>query len=115
MRMNIMKAIPALNQPAPSVMRLPRLRKRVLILVSGQHAKELGQVLLSRFRHYLNLRKTEGRLVHLLREFRFVLIRDAIPASSDSSSRKTRLTQGRWIRSSRRGGDVLRRGRRFRP
>jgi polysaccharide deacetylase family protein (PEP-CTERM system associated) len=71
--------------------------------------------LLSRFRHYVNLRKTEGRLVDLLREFSFVLIRDAITASSDASSRKTRLTQGRWIRSIRRGDDVLRRGRRFRP
>jgi polysaccharide deacetylase family protein (PEP-CTERM system associated) len=71
--------------------------------------------LLSRFRHYVNLRKTEGRLVDLLREFSFVLIRDSITASSDSPSRKTRLTQGCWIRSSRRRGDVLRRGRRFRP
>jgi len=34
--------------------------------------------LLARFRHYVNLQKTEGRLAGLLREFRFVPIRDAI-------------------------------------
>jgi len=34
--------------------------------------------LLSRLRHYVNLHKTEGRLACLLREFRFVPIRDAI-------------------------------------
>lgn len=33
---------------------------------------------LSRFRHYLNLRKTEGRLQNLLRDFRFSPIREAI-------------------------------------
>jgi len=57
--------------------------------------------LLSRLRHYVNLHKTEGRLVHLLREFHFVPIRDAIIASPDSSSRKTRLTKGSSIPSSR--------------
>ncbi len=58
--------------------------------------------LLSRFRHYVNIHKTEGRLVHLLREFRFVPIRDTIAiASPDSSSRKTRLTKGSWIPSNR--------------
>lgn len=35
--------------------------------------------LLSRFRHYTNLRKTEGRLLRLLEDFRFGAIRDVIP------------------------------------
>jgi len=34
--------------------------------------------LLSRFRHYVNLHKTEDRLIHLLNEFRFGPIREAI-------------------------------------
>jgi len=34
--------------------------------------------LLSRFRHYVNLHKTEERLIHLLKEFRFAPIREAI-------------------------------------
>ncbi len=34
--------------------------------------------LLSRFRHYVNLHKTEGRLIHLLNEFSFGPIRQAI-------------------------------------
>jgi sugar transferase (PEP-CTERM system associated) len=45
--MNVMNAIPALDQPVPSVIRLPRLRKRLLILGSGQQAKELGRVLVA--------------------------------------------------------------------
>ena len=36
--------------------------------------------LLSRFRHYVNLHKTEGRLVALLKEFRFAPIREVIGA-----------------------------------
>ena len=60
--------------------------------------------LLARFRHYVNLHKTESRLARLLREFRFVPIRDAIApvsvrdrkkatnASPASSSRTNRLT-----------------------
>ncbi len=34
--------------------------------------------LLSRFRHYVNLHKTEGRLTQLLRDFQFAPIREAI-------------------------------------
>lgn len=34
--------------------------------------------LLSRLRHYLNLHKTEGRLIQLLRDFRFAPIREAV-------------------------------------
>jgi len=34
--------------------------------------------LLARFRHYVNLHKTEGRLIHLLNEFSFGPIREAI-------------------------------------
>src|SRR6267143_2077282 len=45
--MNVMNAVPALDRPAPSVIRLPRLRKRLLILGAGQQAKELGQVLVA--------------------------------------------------------------------
>ena len=45
--MNAMKATHALDQPVPSVMHLPRLRKRILILGAGQQAKELGQVLVA--------------------------------------------------------------------
>jgi hypothetical protein len=33
--MNVTNAIPALDQPAPRVIRLPRLRKRLLILDRG--------------------------------------------------------------------------------
>jgi len=47
MRMNVMNVIHALNQPVPNVMRLPRLRKRLLILGTGQQAKELGQLLVA--------------------------------------------------------------------
>ena len=35
---------------------------------------------LSRFRHYLNLHKTEGRFIRLLQDFRFGPIREAISA-----------------------------------
>ena len=45
--MNVMNAIHALDQPVPSVIRLPQLRKRLLILGTGQQAKELGQVLVA--------------------------------------------------------------------
>ncbi len=45
--MNVTDALPALDQPAPRVIRLPRLRKRLLILGTGQQAKELGQVLVA--------------------------------------------------------------------
>ncbi len=45
--MNVMNAMLALDQPAPSVIRLPRFRKRLLILGVGQQAKELGQVLVA--------------------------------------------------------------------
>lgn len=36
--------------------------------------------LVSRFRHYLNLRKTEGRLHQLVQDFRFASLREAIEA-----------------------------------
>ncbi|HZC81378.1 MAG TPA: TIGR03013 family XrtA/PEP-CTERM system glycosyltransferase [Nitrospiraceae bacterium] len=47
--MNVMNASHALNQPTPSVIRLPRLRKRLLILGTGQQAKELGHVLVAKW------------------------------------------------------------------
>jgi polysaccharide deacetylase family protein (PEP-CTERM system associated) len=75
--------------------------------------------LLSCFRHYVNLHKTEGRLVHLLREFRFLPIRDAIApvgewdrekaqiAYPDLSPGKTRLTKSSWLPGSRDEVDLL--------
>ncbi len=43
--------------------------------------------LLSRFRHYVNLHKTEERLIHLLQEFRFAPIREVIePVNQHLSS-----------------------------
>ena len=45
--MNLMKVMPALCHLATEPVRLPRLRKRLLILGADRQAKELGQVLLA--------------------------------------------------------------------
>ena len=49
--------------------------------------------LLSRFRHYVNLQKTEGRLMQLLEDFRFAPIRDAIPLITMLKQTKTVMIQ----------------------
>jgi polysaccharide deacetylase family protein (PEP-CTERM system associated) len=50
--------------------------------------------LLARFRHYVNLHKTEGRLARLLREFRFVPIRDVIAPVRVGNRWANTLTKG---------------------
>ncbi len=69
---------------ATSRMFLRQLEKRGAQLVMYVHPWELDQdqprmkgPLLSRFRHYINLHKTEDRLIRLLRDFRFAPIREA--------------------------------------
>ncbi len=49
--------------------------------------------LLSRFRHYVNLHKTEGRLMQLLGDFRFAPIRDAILPMMKLKETKTVIVQ----------------------
>lgn len=51
--------------------------------------------LLSRFRHYLNLHKTEKRLAHLLSDFKFAPIREAIKPVGDICRTHRRLSNGR--------------------
>ena len=49
--------------------------------------------LLSRFRHYVNLQKTEGRLRQLLEDFRFAPICDAIPLMTKLKQTRTVIIQ----------------------
>jgi polysaccharide deacetylase family protein (PEP-CTERM system associated) len=60
--------------------------------------------LLSRFRHYVNLEKTEGRLIRLLEDFRFAPIRDAVPSMTKLKQTKTVIVQ----RSASPGGNGVR-------
>ena len=83
---------------------LRRLLKRVeadgQVLVMYLHPWELDPdqprmngPLLSRFRHYVNLQKTEGRLMQLLDDFRFAPICDAIPLMTKLKQTKTVMIQ----------------------
>jgi len=83
---------------------LRRLLKRVeasgQVLVMYLHPWELDPdqprmhgPLLSRVRHYINLQKTEGRLMQLLEDFRFAPIRDAVPLMTKLKQTKTVIIQ----------------------
>jgi len=48
--------------------------------------------LLSRFRHYRNLDKVEGRLERLFDDFRFASVREVLPALTQAWERNQRLT-----------------------
>ena len=57
--------------------------------------------LLSRFRHYVNLRKTEDRLTQLLREFCFGPILEAIVSIRELNQRRIETVQPEWSISKR--------------
>ena len=52
--------------------------------------------LLSRFRHYINLHKTEDRLIHLLRDFRFAPVSEVIPQINRLNLERTRTLPRDW-------------------
>ena len=52
--------------------------------------------LLSRFRHYINLHKTEDRLIHLLRDFRFAPVSEVIPQINRLNRERTRTEPRDW-------------------
>ena len=52
--------------------------------------------LLSRFRHYINLHKTEDRLIHLLRDFRFAPVSEVIPQINRLNRENARTLPRNW-------------------
>jgi len=52
--------------------------------------------LLSRFRHYINLHKTEDRLIHLLRDFRFAPVSEVIPQINRLNRENARTLPRDW-------------------
>ena len=52
--------------------------------------------LLSRFRQYINLHKTEDRLIHLLRDFRFAPVSEVIPQINRLNRENARTLPRNW-------------------